>query len=249
MKFAYRAAVAAVLVVAGSGGYGGRAAAQTTQPTPEPTPEPTTQPTTQPLIVPVTVDEPEPAPPPAPVAGDSGTSITYDHRGQLSLYAHAGVGYRVIFRYDEDDFCGTAAKSVCTSLSPPFLELGVGYAFTSHVEMMVDVRLGLVGDFRPETSSAAKPHVLAFQPGIRFYIDDEGSVKWFTGFAVSIDRTDYSASGVATSTDVGIRNVNGLLIDLHRTFGVYVHFGETLSFVRWMRFEIDGGLGMQARFP
>jgi hypothetical protein len=184
------------------------------------------------------------APPP-----ESGTSIAYDHTGQLTLYANVGVGYRAIFRYDQAHYCGETAKSVCATISPPFLELGLGYALSSHVEMMVDVRLGLVGDFRPDTSTADKPRVLAFQPGIRFYIDDEGSLKWFTGFAVSIDRTDYSASGVTGSTDVGIRNQNGLLIDLHRTFGMYVYFGETLSFVRFMRFEIDGGLGLQARFP
>jgi hypothetical protein len=228
MEFAYRAVLVAALVIPVG------ASAQTSQPSPP------YEPRAEPEPTPVEIKKPPP---------DSGTSVTYDHQGQVSLYAHAGVGYRVIFRYDQDDFCGDAASSVCTSLSPPFLELGIGYAFTSHIEMMVDVRLGLVGDFKPATSSAGKPHVLAFQPGIRFYIDDEGSVKWFTGFAASIDRTDYSASGVAESTDIGIRNVNGLLIDLHRTFGVYVHFGETLSFVRWMRFEIDGGVGMQARFP
>ena len=232
MEFAYRAALVAALVLPSG------AVAQTTQPT-----DPTTQP-----VVPAPEPEPEPEPVKTPPP-DSGTSLTYDHEGQFTLYMHAGVGYRVLFRYDMDDFCGEAAKSVCTTISPPFLEVGVGYAFTSHIEMMLDVRLGLVGDFRPDTSTASKPHVLAFQPGIRFYIDDEGSVKWFTGFAASIDRTDYSASGVSARTDVGIRNVNGLLIDLHRTFGVYVHFGETLSFVRWMRFEIDGGVGMQARFP
>ena len=184
------------------------------------------------------------APPP-----ESGTSIAYDHTGQLTLHASIGVGYRAIFRYDESDYCGEPQKSVCATLSPPFLELGLGYAVTSHIELLVDVRLGLVGDFRPDTSTADKPRVLAFQPGIRFYIDDDGSLKWFTGFAVSIDRTDYSASGITARTDLGIRNQNGLLVDLHRTFGIYVYFGETLSFVRWMRFEIDGGLGLQARFP
>ena len=41
----------------------------------------------------------------------------------------------------------------------------------------------------------------------------------------------------------------GLLVDLHRTFGVYAHFGETVAFVRWFRVELDFGVGMQARFP
>ncbi len=54
---------------------------------------------------------------------------------------------------------------------------------------------------------------------------------------------------MSAATDLGLRNVNGFLVDLHRTFGIYVHVGETISFVRWLRFEIDGGIGMMVRVP
>ena len=30
-------------------------------------------------------------------------------------------------------------------------------------------------------------------------------------------------------------------------FGVYVQLGETIGFVRWLRFEIDVGLGVRGR--
>jgi hypothetical protein len=29
----------------------------------------------------------------------------------------------------------------------------------------------------------------------------------------------------------------------------YLQFGETIGFVRWLRFDIDGGVGVQARLP
>ena len=50
-------------------------------------------------------------------------------------------------------------------------------------------------------------------------------------------------------TDFALRNVNGILLDIHRNYGMYLHFGETIGFVRWLRFEIDGGVGVQVRFP
>ena len=39
------------------------------------------------------------------------------------------------------------------------------------------------------------------------------------------------------------------MFEVMRNFGVYVQFGETIGFVRWLRFEIDVGIGVQARFP
>ena len=31
--------------------------------------------------------------------------------------------------------------------------------------------------------------------------------------------------------------------------GFYVQLGDTMGFVRWLRFEVDLGAGVQARFP
>jgi hypothetical protein len=49
--------------------------------------------------------------------------------------------------------------------------------------------------------------------------------------------------------DFAVRNSNGFMFEVMRNLGVYVQFGETIGFVRWLRFEIDGGLGIQARLP
>jgi hypothetical protein len=183
-----------------------------------------------------------------------GTTITYKHKGQVGIYTQLGVGYRAIFPYHSNDFCGEStatggAKSACTGFTPGFIDVGISYAFTNTVEVLGDVRIGLGQDFKPETASGAAPHVLAIAPGFKFYVNEAGSVKWFSTVQLAIDLTDYSTSGVAASTDIGLKNVNGILVDLHRTFGIYGHVGETVSFVRWLSFELDFGIGMQVRFP
>jgi hypothetical protein len=177
-----------------------------------------------------------------------GTSISYKHQGQFGIYTQLGAGYRALFPY-HSEFCGEAGKSVCTGFTPLWIELGVSYGISNSVEILTDFRFGLGSDFKPDTVFSGAPHVFAFAPGFKFYINDVGSLKWFSTLQASFDFTDYSTSQVSASVDVGVRNVNGILVDLHRTFGVYGHFGETVSFVRWLRFEMDAGIGMQVRFP
>jgi hypothetical protein len=176
-----------------------------------------------------------------------GTEHAYRHGGQFKIYGQLGTGYRMIFRYG-DDYCGETGKTVCRSFTPAFIEAGIGYGVTNSFELLADVRVGLGEDFRPEGSSDDGPRQLVLAPGLRIFIDDLGSLKFFTTVQVAIDFTDYGGN-VAAATDVGLRNVNGFLIDLHRTFGIYIHVGETMSFVRWLRFEIDGGVGMMVRVP
>lgn len=178
-----------------------------------------------------------------------GTSISYEHKGQFGIYAQFGVGYRAIFRYNVNDYCGTAAQGVCTGLAPPYMEIGLSYAPISNLEVITDFRIGLTDDFRPDTATQKAPRQLVLAPGIKLYVNDKGSLKWFTTFQLAFDFSDYSVDNVSTSVDLAFRNVNGILVDLHRTFGVYAHFGETVGFVRWLRFEMTGGIGLQARFP
>jgi hypothetical protein len=178
---------------------------------------------------------------------EGGTHRSWSHKGQVGIHAQVGQGYRFIAPYGEE-YCGTSG-SVCTAAPPPFLDLGISYAPTRSLELLVEMRLGITTDFKPQRAGSDSPRPFVFAPGIKYYVDDSGSAKIFSTLQVSFDRTDYSASGAATSTDVGVRNVNGVLLDVHRTFGIYLHVGMTLGFVRWMRFEVDGGLGIQARFP
>jgi hypothetical protein len=103
------------------------------------------------------------------------------------------------------------------------------------------------------------PRPLGYAAGLRFYVDPDGKLKFFSSLEGFLDTTDYSDTtttnvngniiSVDAAADYGLRNVNGLIFDFHRTFGLYLHFGETATFANWLRFELHGGLGVQARFP
>lgn len=179
---------------------------------------------------------------------EGGTKRAWSHKGQFGISADFGTGYRAIFKYDDDDFCGQS-KAVCSARSPFVVDLTLTYGVSKSIELLADVRLGLEDDFKPAQLNADPPMPVSFGGGLRVYIDDTGSAKFFTSLLVNFDRTDYSASGNSTQTDVGVRNVNGLLLDFHRTFGAYIFLGETIGFVRWLSFQVDVGVGLQARFP
>jgi hypothetical protein len=191
------------------------------------------------------------------VAG--GTDVAYDHRGQFGVHAQLGTGYRVLFPYEATPptYCGAsesngAPKEVCTGRSPFFVELGASYGITSGLEALFDFRVGIERDFKRAGSSGSTPRPLVLAPGVKVFIDDEGSTKFFSTLQLAFDFTNYDAAftgDTPVGTDIGVRNVNGLLIDFHRTFGVFVHFGETIGFRRWLRFEMDAGVGIQGRYP
>ena len=182
-------------------------------------------------------------------AAAAATALTFPHAGQAGLHLQPGLGYRVLFPYNSE-FCGQAQKSVCSERSPAFVELGLSYALSSTVELIGDLRLGVESDFGAPGSDADAPRALAFAPGARFYLDDEGALKFFMTLQGVFDLTDFSgAAGVDDGMDLAVRNVNGILLDLNRHYGVYLHFGESIGFLRWLRFEMDAGLGVQVRLP
>jgi hypothetical protein len=173
---------------------------------------------------------------------------TYSHKGQVGVHAQLGSGYRVLFPYNEE-FCGQAGKSVCTGRLPFFLDVGLSYGVTGSLELLAEVRLGVESDFSGVTGQGG-PTPLGFAAGLRFFVDAEGRFKFFTTVEGTIDTTDYSGSaGVDEGADVGVRNVNAIAFDFHRTFGAYVHFGPSVSFKTWLRFDLQAGVGIQARFP
>lgn len=203
--------------------------------------------------------EPPAAPPEPPPSIPEETRTEGDedpryHKGQLGLHVQPGTGYRVLFPYNEE-FCGDVGKSTCTARAPFYLELGASFAFTNSVELVADVRISLEEDFDGITG-AIGPKPFSFAAGLRFYPAPDGFVKFFTTVQGVVETTDYQKTTVSPDapkglegSDFGVRNVNGVLLDFHKMFGVYLHFGETVTFVKWMRFELHGGLGLQVRFP
>ncbi|HWJ57561.1 MAG TPA: hypothetical protein VNR90_15080 [Vicinamibacterales bacterium] len=167
------------------------------------------------------------------------------HKYQLGIGMMPGVGYRGIFPYaaanDQMINCGQQGKRVCTGMVPFFLDVQPSFGFAEHWDVLVDLRYGIGTDF---TTS----HQFAVAPGVRYWVDPDQSVKFYATIQGVFDATAQH-NALVKNTDFGIRNSNGFMFEVMRNLGFYIQFGETLGFVRWLRFEIDGGVGVQARIP
>lgn len=166
-----------------------------------------------------------------------------DHRHQTGLALLPGVGFRIIVPYESNKQCDAddPRKQVCTTGSPPFVDLQLSFGASRRIDLLVDVRFTLAED------RVARDHPLVIAPGLRIWLDPDEQLKFFTTFQAVYDHTDYK--GQVKSSDFGIRNANGLMYDVIRNVGFYFQFGETLGFIRWFRLELDAGLGVQVRFP
>ena len=107
--------------------------------------------------------------------------------------------------------------------------------------MLVDLRFGILSDF-------THSHEFAVAPGVRYWVDPDQSVKFYATMQGVYDATAQD-NPLVRGNDFGVRNANGFMFEVMRNLGFYVQFGETIGFARWLRFEIDGGVGVQARMP
>jgi hypothetical protein len=191
------------------------------------------------------------------LADDEGESRTFSHQGQVGVHLQLATGYRMLAPYDEQ-YCGQDGKSICSGRSPAFLDAGISYGISHGLELLVEVHLGLEDDFDGPGGESG-PRAFGYAAGLRFYVDPDGKLKFFSSIEGYVETTDYSETTYAMPNNVmvkikdvadyGVRNVNGLIFDFHRTFGLYAHFGETLTFANWLRMELHAGIGVQARFP
>jgi hypothetical protein len=189
------------------------------------------------------------APPPAAARAAAPRSFarlatpTMSHRMQFGIAMLSGTGYRGIFPYQEMVLCGQGANRVCTGRLPTFLDVQPSFGFGDHWDVLIDLRFGLGQDF-------TGTHEFAVAPGVRYWVDPEEHAKFFATMQVAYDTTPQHFTNPAMhNDDVAVRNSNGFMYDVMRNVGFYVQFGETIGFVRWLRFEIDGGVGVQARLP
>jgi hypothetical protein len=137
--------------------------------------------------------------------------------------------------------CGQQGKRVCTGLLPLFLEVQPSFGFAEHWDALIDMRFGIATDF---TTSRQ----FAIAPGVRYWVDPELPTKFYATIQGVYDATAQHVPGIKDN-DFGFRNANGFMFEVMRNLGFYLQFGETLGFRRWLRFEIDGGVGVQARIP
>jgi hypothetical protein len=179
------------------------------------------------------------------------------HKGQLEASVRFGLGLRAIATYDSKDYCGDTDPQgefgyapVCTGRAPFSIDLELGYGVARRVDLLVELRVGLESDIGATPAGASGPRMFHISPGARFFFSEGSRSKLFTTAQLVIDLAGYQdTAGADRGNDFGIRNLSGLWVDLKRNYGFYVFAGPTATFARWMRFELEGGLGISGRYP
>ena len=170
-----------------------------------------------------------------------------NHKFQTGLSIMPGSGYRLVVPYKDGQFCGDASgvggKRVCAHSVPVFLDFQLAFGVAARADIIADIRLGLQSD--PAIKGG---HQFALAPGLRFWLDQEVALKFYTTLQFMYDYMDFKNTGPRNS-DFGVRNANGLMYDPIRNVGFFVQFGESIGFARWFRIDLDVGLGAQIRFP
>jgi len=185
----------------------------------------------------------------APAGGQERTATATDaSTTQIGLALMPGLGYRFIVPYDDGRNCGDSSGDpstrVCTAALPAFLDIQAAFGLSPRLDAIADFRMGLAKDGHIQGVGRQ----FAFAPGVRFWLDQNRKVRLYATVQALFDSTNQGSAGVEKA-DFGIRNSNGLMYSPTRHWGLYVQLGETLGLRRWLRLEVDAGLGVQARWP
>ncbi|HUJ60127.1 MAG TPA: hypothetical protein VLX92_16590 [Kofleriaceae bacterium] len=180
-----------------------------------------------------------------------------DHLGQVGLSMRFGLGVRGILPYDHTVYCGTADATAqygnaaaCASRVPFTLGFEASYGVGRHVDLLVELGLGLERDFGGAPGQGNGPRPLFVSPGARFFFGESKNSRLFLTTQLLVDLEDFKdANGKSRGTDYGVRGLEGYWIDLHRAYGFYLYIGETAEFARWLEGAIEGGVGFQGRYP
>jgi hypothetical protein len=192
---------------------------------------------------------------PAKTAAKPADHLGMSHKGQIEASLRLALGLRALVPYN-DEFCGqtdtdasNGQAAVCTGRAPFSVDFELGYGAGRKVDLVLEVRVGLESDFGARAGDPSGTHIFHLSPGGRFFFSDSGKAKLFTTAQAVLDFSGYKdAAGGGLGTDVGLRNLNGLWFDLDRAYGFYAFVGETATFARWLRFELEGGIGIQGRY-
>lgn len=178
------------------------------------------------------------------------------HKGQIGFSARLSVGAQAIATYDSKYYCGTVDTTaehgfapVCAGRSPVSLGLEGSYGVARHVELVLELRFGLEKDFGGAPNLDG-PRPLLLAPGARFFFSETKRTRLFVQPEVVFDFSGYKDStGMDRGNDFGFRGLEGIWVDLHRSYGMYAFVGETLTFVRWIDAGFEAGVGFQGRYP
>lgn len=192
-----------------------------------------------------------------PLVASADDKADFSHHKQFQLSARIPFGLRGIATYDENVYCGetdasqsTGLSRVCSGRAPVAIDFELGYGIKRAIDLVVELRIGIEKDFGNTPASDDGVRALHISPGARFFFSESGRARLFTTAQLVIDVAGYEdAAGKSLGTDFGVRNMSGLWIDLQRSYGFYVFVGETATFARWLRFELEAGVGFQGRYP
>jgi hypothetical protein len=182
-------------------------------------------------------------------------SVRLSHHKQLGISIRLVEGLRAIAPYG-NEYCGATDASrpngfaaVCTGRSPFSIDFELSYGVRPKIDAFLELRLGLEADFGRSQTDVDGTRQFHVSPGVRFFFADAGSSKLFTTAQIVLDTSGYrNVAGGELSADFGVRNMNGLWFDLDPAYGFYVFIGETATFARWLRFELEAGIGFQGRY-
>lgn len=191
------------------------------------------------------------------VADDAGEPPATFHKGQVGLSARFGVGVRGIAPHDGNKtYCGTTDSSqangiaaVCTGRAPLAIGLEAAYGVARSIELLVELQVGIEKDFGSAPGVNDGPRALAISPGARFFFSEAKHSKLFVQPMLLLDVGGYKSATGDRGTEIGLRGLQGYWIDFHRTYGIYVYVGETIGFTPWLEGGIEGGFGIQGRYP
>jgi hypothetical protein len=191
-----------------------------------------------------------------PVLPDVGDIPTTYHKGQFGLSARVSMGAEAVATYDSKYFCGTVDTSaangnapVCAGRSPFSLDFEAAYGASKSIELTLEMRLGLETEFGASPSMDG-PRRFWVAPGARFFFSEAKRTRLFVQPEVVFDFTGFKdAAGASRGNDFGFRGLEGIWLDMHKTYGMYAFVGETLEFVRWIDAGFEAGVGFQARYP
>jgi len=192
----------------------------------------------------------------APSSGGDDDVRFKDHWHQFGVSLQIPFGLRVIKPYDTGEYCGESGENemqnaeVCVGRTPQSFDFAFAYGLKKNLEVLLELRLGIERDFGTRIGAGGGPRLFHWSPGVKFYFSDSGTAKLFSTAQLAFDHTGYDdSSGDARGLDVALRNVNGLQLDLHQSYGVYFFVGAELAFRRWLMLAVEAGIGIQGRYP
>ncbi len=188
----------------------------------------------------------------------SALAPSLDHRRQFGFDLGLGTGFRIIKPYT-DIWCGSRSDDpdnpndpFCLGMVPLYLDLGLSFGVTKTIDLLAHFRYGLLAD------SVSERHPIALLAGFRAWIGPSRPFKWSVGFDLFFDFTKQDGPKQELPTygkpehdefDVGGRLVFRFQYDFMRYLGIYAEAAGLAGVLRWLRLELEGTFGIQARLP